>query len=890
MADPLLETKLYVPRRRSELVSRPRLSERLHRGLGCKLMLVSAPAGFGKTTLLGEWLAPPAGSGTERAMAWLSLDRNDNDPATFWTYVIAALRTVTPGIGASTLSLLQQAQPSPVRLLLTTLINEVNADAADMVLVLDDYHVIDSPEVQDGVSFLLEHLPPRLHLVIVSRADPALPLASLRARGELVEVRAADLRFTTDEAAAYLNGTMGLELTHEDVGALEGRTEGWIAALQLAALSMEGREDAAGFIAGFAGDDRYVVDYLVEEVLKRQPEHVQDFLMQTSILDRMNGALCDALTGRDDGRATLEDLDKRNLFLVPLDDRRQWYRYHHLFADVLQARLLDERPGRVAELHLLASDWHATHGDQAEAIRHAMAGQDFPRAAALVELEMPAMRRDRREMTLRAWLEMLPSEVLRVRPALCNALGGTRLSTGTMEGVDALLREAQRWLDEPSDAMVVVDHEAFRRLPAEVAVHRSGLALATGDIDGAVALAQQALALALDDDYLSRGAASALRGLAAWGSGDLETAEASYAESLVHFERIGHIGDIFGCSIAHADMRLTLGRLRAAADTFEKALQLAPEGAVVRGTADMHVGRAALYYELDDLAAARRELARSLELGEHTALPQNAYRYRVGMAKLSGVEGDLDAAVNLLDDAERVYVGDFSPNVRPVPAVRARMWLAQGRLADALGWVRAEGLAATDDLSYLREFEHVTLARILMAQGSVDQALELLARLAQAAEEGSRSGSLIEIQIVLALAHQLQGDLPAALTSLEAALVLAEPEGYVRTFVDEGPAMATLLEAAAEKEIAPRYVGRLLAAFSTTTRAPAAAPGLVEPLSDRERDVLRLLGTELSGPEIARELVVSLNTVRSHTKAIYAKLGVNSRRTAVRRAQELGLL
>ncbi len=402
---------------------------------------------------------------------------------------------------------------------------------------------------------------------------------------------------------------------------------------------------------------------------------------------------------------------------MPLDDRRQWYRYHHLFADVLQARLLDEQPGRVAELHRLASEWHAANGDPPEAIQHAMAAADFQRAADLVELEMPSMRRDRREVTLRAWLELLPSEVLRVRPALCNALGGTRLSTGTMEGVDALLQGAQRWLDEPTEEMVVVDHEAFRRLPAEVSVHRSGLALATGNIDDAVALAQQALDLALDDDHLSRGAASALRGLAAWGSGDLETAEAAYAASLVEFEAVGHIGDIFGCSIAHADMRLTLGRLRDAMRSFDQALQLAPEGAVVRGTADMHVGRAALFYELDDLAAARRELARSQELGEHTALPQNAYRYRVVLAKVTAAEGDLDGAIALLDEATRVYVGDFSPNVRPVPAVRTRMWLAQGRLADSLGWVSQQGLSATDDLSYLREHEHLTLARVLMEEG-----------------------------------------------------------------------------------------------------------------------------------------------------------------------------
>jgi LuxR family maltose regulon positive regulatory protein len=885
MAGPLLETKLYVPARRVGLVPRPRLSERLHRGLGARLMLVSAPAGFGKTTLLADWLA-------ERATAWLSLDQSDNDPATFWTYVVASLRTATPGIGTDTLALLEEAHPAPVRLLLTTLINELRTGDTDLFLVLDDYHVIDSREVQEGVGFLLEHLPPRLHLVIVGRADPALPLANLRVRGELVEVRAADLRFTTDEAAAYLNDAMGLELTSEDVEALEARTEGWIAALQLAALSMEGRADASGFIAGFAGDDRYVVDYLVEEVLRRQPERVHDFLMQTSILDRMNGPLCDALTGQSGGRAMLEDLDKRNLFLVPLDERRQWYRYHHLFADVLRARLLDEQPERVAELHRVASHWHESNGDRSEAIRHAMAGRDFSGAADLVELELPTLRRERREATLRAWLEMLPSEVLRVRPVLCIGLGGARMSTGTLEGVEPLLLDAQRWLDDPAPTgMRVVDHDEFRRLPADVAFHRAGLALMRGDADGTVVQARKALDVALDDDHLSRGAASALLGLAAWGAGDLETAYTSYAESVARFERIGHIADVLGCSITLADLQLTRGRLRDAMATFDHALRLAAgqDGAVLRGTADMLVGRSALRYEVDDVAGARQELARALELGEHNGLPQNAYRRRLAMARLASAEGDLDAAADLLDEADRVYVGDFSPDVRPVPAVRVRTWLAQGRVADALRWVDQQGLTADDDLSYLHEFEHLTLARVLMADGRLDPALELLERLADAAEEGERAGTLIEIRVAQALAHQMRDDLPAAVGSLEGALNLAEPEGYVRTFVDEGPPMAALLRATADRGIAQRYAARLLAAFPSTPR-PAGAAGLVEPLSDRERDVLRLLETDLSGPEIARELVVSLNTVRSHTKSIYAKLGVNTRRTAVRRAQELGLL
>jgi LuxR family transcriptional regulator, maltose regulon positive regulatory protein len=388
MAGPLLETKLHVPRRRRGLVPRPRLIERLSRASESKLTLVSAPAGFGKTTLLAEWLA----AAPERSVAWLSLDQRDNDPLLFWTYVVAALETAAPGVGAGALALLQSPQP-PIDAVLATLLNDLSASSDDAVLVLDDYHVIDARDVHDGIAFLLEHLPPQLHLVIASRADPALPLARLRARGQLVEIRAADLRFTPEEAAAYLNDVMGLALTAGDVAALEERTEGWIAALQLAALSLQGRDDVTGFIADFAGDDRYIVDYLADEVLQRQPEHLQHFLLQTSILSRLNGSLCDAVTGQDNGKATLEALDRANLFLVPLDNRRGWYRYHHLFADVLRSRLLDEQPDRVRELHARASDWFEQHGERSEAIGQALAGKDFERAADLVELAIPAMRR-----------------------------------------------------------------------------------------------------------------------------------------------------------------------------------------------------------------------------------------------------------------------------------------------------------------------------------------------------------------------------------------------------------------------------------------------------------------------------------------------------------------
>jgi LuxR family maltose regulon positive regulatory protein len=918
MAGPLLETKFHVPRGRRGLVARPRLSERLSRGAESALTLVSAPAGFGKTTLLTEWLAGAPADG--RSAAWLSLDQRDNDPSVFWSYLVAALQAASPGVGAGALLLLQSPQ-TPIEAVLATLLNDLSAIPNDVVLVLDDYHVIDARDVQDGMTFLLEHLPPQMHLVIASRADPTLPLSRLRGRGELVEIRAADLRFTPDEAAAYLNEVMGLVLTAQDVAALEGRTEGWIAALQLAALSMQGRADIAGFIAGFAGDDRYIIDYLVEEVLQRQPDSVRSFLLKTSILRRLSGPLCDAVTGQDGGKPMLEALDRGNLFLIQLDDRRQWYRYQHLFGDVLRAHLLDEQPDLVHELHLRASDWYERNGERSEAIRHALAAEDFERAADLVELAIPAMRRSRQEATVRGWLEALPGEVIQVRPVLIVGYAGVLLLGGELEGVEARLEDAERWLDtttgnhvgpEASSAgMVVLDDEEFRALAGTIELYRAALALARGDVPGTERHARRAFELSPEGD-LRRASASGLLGLAYWTSGDLEEAHQAYADCMAGLRRVGHVADTFGCAIALADIRRRQGRLGDAIHTYEQALQLASEqgGSVLRGTADMYVGISEIHRERNDLPTATQYLLRSQELGEHLGLPQNPYRWRVAMARIREAEGDLSGALDLLNEAERLYVSDFFPNVRPVPAWRARVWVEQGALGEALGWARERGLSVEDDLSYLREFEHITLVRVLLAQHtaeradrSLHEATQLLDRLLQAAKAGGRTGSVIEILLLQALAHQTRGDLPAALETLEGALTLAEPEGYVRVFADEGPPMAALLRVAArvapgeKRGIIRDYARRLLADVdetedSTPVRQGRAEDrqGLVEPLSRRELEVLRLLGTDLDGPDIARELVVSLNTVRTHTKNIYAKLGVNNRRAAVRRAEQLDLL
>ncbi len=899
MASQLLATKFYVPKPRSGIVPRPSLTDRLLRGTQSKLTLISAPAGFGKSTLLAEWLsAPTEGSVT----AWLSLDPGDDDPATFWTQVIAALQTARPGIGASSLSMLESLD-RPIETVLAPLLNELDAISDETVLVLDDYHTIDTPDVQAGMTFVLDHLPAHVRLVIASRTDPALPLARMRARGELIEIRAGDLRFTPDEADAYFNGVLGLGLTPIDVAALDGRTEGWVAALQLAGLSMQGRTDVTGFIASFAGDDRYIVDYLVEEVLQRESDQVRSFLLQTSILARLSGPLCDAVTGQAGGQATLEALHRRNLFLIPLDDRRRWYRYHHLFADVLLARLMDERPEAVAALHQRATEWHEQHGERLEAIRHAIAGRDFARAADLVELAIPATRRTRQESLLRHWLDALPDEQIGVRPVLSDAFAGSRLVRGEVDGVEEHLRDAERWViasrEGSAIGMVVADDQAFRDLPVSIATHRAGLARLLGDTPGMTAHAERALEVIHDDDLVGRGAATALLAIAAWSNGDLDGASRWYLDSMDALAKADHQSDVIGCSLALADVRRAQGKLSEAMTIYQRGLALAtrPGESARRGAADMHVGMSEIFRERDDLVAASQHLALGRDLGEENGLPQNPYRSRVSAALIRRAEGDPDGALELLDEAARRYEGDFSPDVRPVAAVRARLLIAQGKLAEARAWAREHDLTATDGLDYLHEYEHVTVARLLLAEGTRDRSDErigeadgLLTRLLDAADAGGRTGSAIDILVVQALVRHARGDQTGALASLDRAVGLAEPEGYMRIFLDEGPPMAALLRLASKQRSASSHVRRLLTTFVTSDGQTPIDQPLIEPLSERELDVLRLLASDLGGPDIARELVVSLNTVRTHTKSIYAKLGVNSRRAAIGRAAELGLL
>jgi LuxR family maltose regulon positive regulatory protein len=899
MAMPVLATKLFVPPPRAQAVPRPRLIEQLDDGVreGRRLTLISAPAGFGKTTLFSEWIAEKRRLGPQVRVAWLSLDESDNDPVRFLTYLVAALHQADPDIGSAGYNTQLSVEAT-----LTALINEVARSPHKIILVLDDFQLIEEASIREAVVFLLDHLPPKLHLAISSRSDPLLPVARLRARGELTELRASDLRFTPDEAAAFLNQVMGLSLSPEDVAALETRTEGWIAGLQLAALSMRERTDISDFITDFTGSNRFVIDYLIEEVLERAPHHVREFLYQTAILERLSGALCDAVTGETGGSQMLESLERANLFVVPLDDQRQWYRYHHLFADVLRVRLLARGPDHVSALHSLASEWYEHNDSPEEAVRHAFAASDFPRAARVIEATIPGVRKSRQDATLLTWLTMLPNDSIRRRPVLSVFSAWSSLVAGDIAAVEPQLTHAEQLLSATTeDGKPPHDSEAgeeLQTLPVTIALYRAAVALAKGDLVGIKEHAQRALNLTMPDDHLGRGAAAGLLGLASWAGGDLEAGVRAFAESSASLRLAGNLTDALSTTMVIADMLIPLGRLRETQSAYDEALQQAIEhGNSGQPTADLHAGISEVFRERNELAAATEHLAASEALGEGAFSHEHRYRWFVAMARVREAEGRLDDALDLLTEAEQHYRRGFFPETRPIGGMKARVRIAQRRLPDALAWVNAQGLSTMDELTYLREYGHITLARLIIAQhvgdptsGVIHDAIQLLARLLEAAEAGGRKGSVNEILVLQALAFEAQGQVPLALIPLERALEQAEPEGYLRLFLDEGAAMLRLLRAAAGAGIRPDYVRRLSQGLRQTEGTSPTSQPIAEALSERELHVMRLLATELTGPEIARELHVSLNTIRTHTKHIFLKLEVTSRLAAVRRAESLALI
>ncbi|MGB2926950.1 MAG: LuxR C-terminal-related transcriptional regulator [Limnothrix sp.] len=736
----------------------------------------------------------------------------------------------------------------------------------------------------------------------------------------MTELRATDLRFTLDEAAAFLNQVMGLEISAADVAALEKRTEGWVAGMQLAALSMQGREDLPGFIAAFSGDDRYILDYLVEEVLRQQSDRVRRFLLQTAILGRLSSSLCNAVTDQNDGQEMLEALERGNLFIIPLDNKRQWYRYHHLFADVLLSHALMEWPERLPQLHGRAREWCEQHDLFSDAIRHALSAENFERAAGLMEQVWPTMRKRQQEATVLSWMKVLPEPLIRDRPILSVVYALVLLNTGQLEAVEARLQDAERRLAQvgqtfpdnpaasPSVQGIGLNEAQYQSLPASIANARAYHAQALGDFSSTITYAQQALTLLPTADEYERGTTAAILGLAYWASGNVEAAHRSFAEGLMAFQKLGGIQITVAATFILANMGMAQGRLRAAAETCEQALQLAAQqpGPMLQGTAELHLSLSEIRYEQGDLEAAGQLLQRGESLREQVSISVANYLWWLVKAQLTAAQGDLDTALDQLHEAARLYRRSPVPNVRPIEALEVRWWLQQGRLAEALSWVRESGLSAIDQPDYLREYEHLTLARVAIAQYRRDGTDEiihpiigLLTRLLAAAEAQERTGSMIKILVVLALAEEAQRDVAAAIVSLERALLLAEPEGHVRIFVEQVTPMVPLLQEARTRGITPTYTQRLLTALeswgqqhkepSPLPRSPDLQP-LIEPLSQRELEVLRLLNTELSGPEIASELFVALSTVRTHTKRIYCKLNVTNRRAAVKRAAELNLI
>ena len=911
--DGLLVTKLHVPSPQRFFVPRPRLAEALAEGLARRLILVCAPAGSGKTALLADW----ARRG-QRQVAWLSLEAADNDPVRFWRYVLAALDRARPGIGERVGLLLGPPAPPSFEGLVTALINELAARRGDgeVLLVLDDYHRIDAQPVHGSVGFLLEHLPPGLHLVLASRADPPLPLARLRAGGQLAELRAGDLRFTAAEAAALLRESTGADLPAAAVAALAARTEGWVAGLQLAALSLGGQADPAGFVAAFSGSHRYVLDYLAEEVLDRQPEEMRTFLLETSVLERLSGGLCDAVTGRDGSQAMLERVERANLFLVPLDEVRGWWRYHHLFADLLRARLQQQRPGRVPALHRAAAAWSEEHDLADDAVRHAFAAGDAAWSMRLVERHADAFLLRSEGATLQRWLAALPAGLVGSRPRLLLAQARLALLSHRVEAAEVALDAAERALasapgvaDEPFEPSVGRAASHLANVPAAIALGRTLLAALQGDAERAITYGRQTLAEVGEGEWLLASHANGYLGVAEWLRGQLAEAERALSSSIAQGRAAGQPTMTAWAYQDLGQVQRAQGRLDTAAGTYRQALEdAAATGRTALPAAGIaYVGLAEVAYQRNELDAALRHVTEGIGACRQMNFTQPLATGLATLAWIRQAQGDTAGAREAMEEAEQAGQGPGVVSLlNPAPAQRARLQLAQGEIAPAARWAQQRGLSPDDEPGYPREPEYLVLARVLLAQDRPGAALALLKRLHAAALSQDRAGSVIEIQALQALVLAAAGQETAAVDALARALTLACPQGYVRVFADAGPPMAALLgrlvaaqraEQAAARGVELGCLARVLRAFggqeavAGSRRGTAAAvPGLVEQLTARELEVLVLLAAGTPNPRIAEQLVVTLDTVKKHVSHLLGKLGAANRTEAVTRARQLGLI
>jgi LuxR family maltose regulon positive regulatory protein len=907
--DVLLATKLHVPRPQPGFVPRPRLVEALDAGLARRLILVCAPAGFGKTALLADW-----GRSGGRRVAWLSLDEADNDPARFWRHAVAALDRAHPGIAERAAPLLGPPAPSSFEGLVMALINELAARPTEngVLLVLDDYHLIDAQPVHMPLMFLLEHLPPGLCLVMASRSDPPLPLARLRARGQLTELRTAELRFTAGEAASLLGEAVGADLPGA-AAALTARTEGWAAGLQLAALSLRGQADPAGFVASFSGSHRYVLDYLAAEVLDLQSPELRRFLLETSVLERLTGSSCDAVTGGPGGQAMLEEIERANLFLLPLDEVRGWWRYHQLFADLLRARLQQELPSRVPALHRNAAAWYAEHGLADDAVRHAISAGDPIGSARLIEQHFDQIVRQGESATIQRWLAALPAELARSRPRLSLAQAWMALVDGDVEAAGAPLDAAEHAsadaAGEPFEPSVGRAASLLANIPAAIAHDRAFLAYLRGDPEATVAFASQAQARLGDGEWMLDDWIRSMRALAAWLRGRLEDAERGFTAGVAGWRAAGERPLAASASHFLGQVQRARGRLDAALGTYQQALEItAPPGRAAMPAAGIgYVGMAEVAYQRGELDAAQRHVNEGIRLCRQLNWTQPLATGLVTLAWIRQASGNPGGALEAMGEAERVAPSrSVATLVRPVPVHRARLLLAQGDVAAAARWTQERGLTPEDEPAYQTEREHLVLARVLLAQDRPAAALTLLERLLAAASSQDRTGSIIEIQALRALALASSGDQASAVRTLAEALTLACPQGYVRVFADEGVPMAALLarlvaaqrdEQAAARGVDLSCLARLLRAFGGTGTVPGsgrnpatAVPGMVQPLTARELEVLRLLAAGTTNQAIARQLVVSMDTAKKHVSHVLGKLGAGNRTEAVARARQLGLI
>jgi LuxR family transcriptional regulator, maltose regulon positive regulatory protein len=890
MKEALLSTKLYVPHYRSGMVKRPRLKAQLDAGLTSRIILISAPAGFGKTSLLSEWLSEYRG-----LTAWISLDKSDNDPARFLKYLMAGIQLIVPGAGKTTGTLLNSAQPGALEIepLLTSIVNELAAISEQIVIILDDYHVIENPSIHNTVNFLIDSLPSHIHIVISTRSDPPLPTARWRAGGQMVEIRGDDLRFSIEETRAFFTQMTGDVLSANDIDTLGEKTEGWAAGLQMAVLSMQGRKDLSEFVRTFSGSHRYIMDYLVEEVLHRQTDEVQAFLLQTSILERLNGELCDAVTGRTGSQQRLEMLENANMFLLPLDEHRQWYRYHHLFADLLQVRLHESQPLLVTALHQRAAQWYEDNDMITVAITHNLATRDFERAARLVE-EVAASLVIRGELnTLTNWSEQIPKEIIHARPGLCVNLAWTFIFAGKMSEAEPLLEQAESKIyqydlsDELKDVL------------GGITAQRAFIADMRGDTDRAAELARKADVLLSRTSLLNRSVLPYVFARAYRLNGDMTRATEQLRE-VAEFARAA--GSIMTLSVAHYDISAIWkieGKLRQAANIYQDTLQLAAEkGARYFGTvARIDAGMSDLQREWNNLDIARSQVTAAIERMKSWGNPSDLVIAYLTLSRVQQECGDLDGAVLTLEKAEQIKRNTpiFQPLGTMIETDRARLWLAQGNLAAAERWVHEHHPGKNGPL-ILRELEQIALAKVLLQQGKYEQTLDLLSDMEKSAEEGGRFGKLIEILVLKALAYKAKNDEGQALEALGKALHLGEPEGYIRTFIDAGTPMAEMLFAFRQRSTkdsnklpaSKEYIAKLLNAFPMVQSA--GTKRLINDLSEREKEILRLMANGMTNKQIAVELFVTAGTVKAHTANIYRKLDAANRTQAIALARELKLL